>query len=152
MILRGEQVSSEQDPEHVAQYGPQKTKRYSVAGGLKQYGAYVTTLEPGARTSNRHWHEEEDEMLLVLSGEATVIEDDGPHTLQAGDAACWPAGAPNAHQVFNRSDAPCTFVIIGTRVPRDVVHYPDLGRTLYIADGRWRIEDAAGKVVREGVE
>jgi uncharacterized cupin superfamily protein len=51
-----------------------------------------------------------------------VIEEDGAHVLHPGDAACWPAGAANAHQVVNRSDEPCTYVIFGTRMAHEVIH------------------------------
>ncbi len=81
--------------------------QYSDAGGLTQFGAYVETLQPGAQSSERHYHEEEDEFLYMLSGEATVIEDDGAHPLHRGDAACWATGTANAHQVVNRSGTPC---------------------------------------------
>ena len=145
MIIRKDQPRADQDTD-------ERTERlgYSDAGGLTQFGAYVETLQPGTRTSDRHWHEEEDEFLYVLSGEATVIEEDGDHLLQTGDAACWPAGAANAHQVVNRSDEPCTYLIFGTRMARDVVHYPDTGKTLYDEDGNWRLERDDGSLINGG--
>jgi uncharacterized cupin superfamily protein len=76
----------------------------------------------------------------VLSGEATVIEEDGAHLLRPGDAACWPAGNENGHQVVNRSDVPCTYLIFGTRMAHDTVHYPDAGKVLYDEDGTWRLQ------------
>ena len=33
-----------------------ETQHLSVAGGLRQFGAYVETLAKGAWSSNRHWH------------------------------------------------------------------------------------------------
>jgi uncharacterized cupin superfamily protein len=123
---------------------------YSEAGGLTQFGAYTETLQPGSRSSERHWHEESDEFLYMLSGEATVIEDDGAHPLRRGDAACWPAGVSNAHQVVNRSEEPCTYLIFGTRMARDTVHYPDVGRTLYDEDGTWRLQRADGTLIKGG--
>ncbi len=120
----------------------ERTERllYSDAGGLTQYGAYVETLQPGAGSSEGHWHEEEDEFLYVISGEATVVEGDGAHPLGPGDAACWPAGETNAHQVVNRSGAPCTYLIFGTRMARDVVHYPESGRVQRdFEDGTWQM-------------
>ena len=122
---------------------------YSDAGALTQFGAYVETLDPGARSSERHWHEKEDEFLYVLSGAVTVVEDDGTHELVAGDAACWPAGIPNAHCVENRSGAPCTYVIVGTRVTHDVCHYPDSGEALYTEGTQWRVE-RNGTVMKSG--
>ena len=81
-----------------------------------------------------------------------MVENDGEHRLEPGEGACWPAGSDNAHQVFNRSERPCTFLIVGTKVTRDIVRYPDLERTLYFDDGRWRLVDKEGKVLREGVD
>lgn len=126
--------------------------QYSDAGGLAQFGAYGEILQPEAESSHRHYHEEEDEFLYAISGEATVIEDDGEHTLHPGDAACWPACDTNAHHVVNRSDEPCTYLIFGTRMSRDTVHYPDSGRVLYDdEDGTWRLHLASdGTLLNEG--
>lgn len=131
-------------------HGPFESLRYSEAGGITQYGAYVETLQPGSTSSNRHWHEKEDELLYVISGEVTVVENDGPHLLRPGDAACWPAGVPNAHTVENRSSAPCAYLIIGTRLTHDVCHYPDIGRTLHTEGETWRLVEADGTVVKSG--
>lgn len=152
MIIRKGQAPADPEAEERAEhYGAHQRLRYSDAGGLTQFGAHVETLEPGSRSSNRHWHEEEDEFLYVVSGEATVVEEDGEHTLGPGDAACWPAGAANAHQVVNRSDAPCTYLIFGTRMARETIHYPDLGRVGSIEGGIWRLHRADdGALIMEG--
>jgi uncharacterized cupin superfamily protein len=115
-------------------YGARESLHLSEAGGLAQFVAHVQTLQPGSRSPDRHWHEEEDELLYMLSGEETVIEEDGPHLLRPGDAACWPAGTANAHQVVNRSGAPCSYFILGSGVVPDVIHYPDRGEILYAFD------------------
>jgi uncharacterized cupin superfamily protein len=125
----------------------------SDAGGLTQFGAHLVTLQPGARSSDRHWHEAEDEFLYMLEGAAIVMEEDGEHAIGPGDAACWPAGAANAHQVLNRSGSPCSFLVVGTRAAREVQRYPDLGRTTYIDGKAWRVtDDRTGKVLRQGVD
>lgn len=150
IIRKGTATVQQATEEHAQRQGHYTSARLSEDGGLSQFGAYIETLSPGARSSNRHWHEREDEFLHLLTGTATVVDDDGEHVLQPGDTACWPAGVPNAHHVFNRSDAPCSYLIVGTRVTHDVCHYPDLGRTLYTEGSNWRMEDAAGKVVKSG--
>ena len=124
-------------------------RHLSDAGGLTQYGAYLETLQPGGKSSDRHWHEKEDEFIYVVSGEATV-EDDGEHVLHPGDAACWPAGVPIGHQVVNRSQTPCSYLIVGTRVTHDVCHYPESGRVLHTEGEDWRIEARDGKVLAAG--
>ena len=146
MIIRKGEVSVHRGTEDRAE-----RLQYSDAGGLTQFGAYVETLQPGSRSSERHWHEDEDEFLYMLSGEATVIEEDGAHLLHRGDAACWPAGTANAHQVVNRSGAPCTYLIFGTRMAHDIVHYPDVREILYDEDGTWRLHRTDdGSLINEG--
>jgi uncharacterized cupin superfamily protein len=147
MIIRNDPSaarSHDGDPEGMT------ARRISDEGGVTQFGAYVVTLAPGARSSERHWHEKEDEFMFVLAGEVTVLENDGAHVLGPGDAACWPAGSDNAHSVVNRSDAPCSFLVAGTRVTHDVCHYPDVKRVLHTEGDTWRLVDEAGAVLKSG--
>jgi len=130
MIIRKDQAPVDRGTAEDEQtYGARESLHLTEEGGLTQFVAHVQTLQPGSRSGDRHWHEEEDELLYVLSGEATVIEEDGPHTLHPGDAACWPAATANAHQVVNRSGEPCTYLIFGSGAVPDVVHSPERGRS-----------------------
>ena len=148
MIIKKNQLPAERAERE--SFGVTDTLRLSDAGGLSQYGAYVQTLHPGARSSNNHWHENEDEFLYVLSGEVTVTEGGETQVLHTGDTACWPAGVPNAHHVSNQSTEPCSYLIVGTRVTHDICHYPDVGKTLYNEGEAWRLEDASGQVLKSG--
>lgn len=96
----------------------------SDAGGLTQFGKHLEVLHPGSRSSFRHWHTAQDEMVFMLSGEVVLIETTET-LLVAGDAACWPAGSPVAHCLENRSASDATDLIVGTRRSTDVIHYPD---------------------------
>ncbi len=122
------------------------------AVGLTQYGVAIETLAPGSRSSERHWHSDEDEFLMMLEGQAVLIEDDGETTLNPGDCAAWAKGVPNAHQLVNRTSEPVRFLMVGTRATQDAVHYPDAGRTTYLdrETGVWRVVAADGTVLREG--
>ena len=88
-------------------------RRLAPPTGLTEFGASHVRLDPGAWSSQRHWHEGEDEMVVMLSGKATLIEDDGETELVAGDIVAWPKGVRNGHHLVNRGDTPCTFVAIG---------------------------------------
>jgi uncharacterized cupin superfamily protein len=141
---------SETPDEHVARFGRARTLHLSDTAGLSQFGAHLQTLEPGAASSERHWHEAEDEFLYALDGMATVHDDDGMHDLSPGDAACWRHGDPNAHRVFNRTDADCRYLIVGSRAAGDVCHYPDSGSKAVNGTSRWQVTAADGSVLREG--
>ncbi|MCY1126145.1 cupin domain-containing protein [Frigidibacter sp. RF13] len=141
MILRKGTVATDTAPSNYpAPYAlPEGLMRWlplSDAGGLSQFGAAVETLDPGGQSSQRHWHEAEDEFLYVLDGELTVVENDGDHILTPGDAACWPAGVANGHCLINRSQRPATYLIVGTRAKDDAAHYPDINLHYSRKDGQ----------------
>ncbi len=104
----------------------QNAAQLAKAAGLTQFGVNQVTLDPGAYSALRHWHEQEDEFVYVLSGELVLIDENGEHPLSPGAFAGFPAGRPNAHHLTNRSAAPATFLSIGTRKAGvETVHYPD---------------------------
>ena len=104
----------------------QRTRLGDVAG-LTQFGVNLLRLPPGAWSSQRHWHEREDEFVYVLSGELTLVTSEGEEVLHAGDCAGFKAGEPNGHCLQNRSDAEAVLLEIGTRAPEtDHSDYPDL--------------------------
>ena len=51
------------------------------AFGLSQFGVNLTTLEPGAASSHRHWHQVEDEFIHVVEGTITLVDNAGKHKL-----------------------------------------------------------------------
>lgn len=94
--------------------------------GVTQFGVNHLTLEPGAYSALRHWHEQEDEFVFVLEGELVLIDDNGEHRLTAGMYAAFPAGEANAHHLCNRSAAPARLLAVGTRHRgAEMIHYPD---------------------------
>jgi len=89
-------------------------RRLSPAGGLTQFGVSHVTLKPGSWSSQRHWHDEEEEFAVILSGEAVLVEDDGETLLRAGDCIAFPAGTKNGHHLRNASDSDCVLVVVGS--------------------------------------
>jgi len=100
--------------------------RLGIAAGLTQFGVNLVTLEPGAWSSQRHWHAAEDEFVWIVDGELVLIEDDGETLLKAGDSAGWKAGVANGHHLVNRTDRPARLLAIGTRDDADHGEYPDI--------------------------
>lgn len=112
--------------------GPCTLQSLGDPGGLTQFGANLETLPPGSRSSIKHWHANEDELVYVLEGEVMLHEGEAVETLGPGDVATFKAGAETGHCLENRSDATCTYIVIGTRAPTDIVTYPDDDRVLTI--------------------
>ncbi|MGK2926861.1 MAG: cupin domain-containing protein [Lysobacterales bacterium] len=109
--------------------------RLGDVGGLTQFGANITILEPGGLSSMRHWHVHEDEFVMVTQGEVVLINDDGETVMRAGDCAAFPAGVENGHHFLNRSDAEARFLVIGTRAPTETVYYSDVDMMVVDVDG-----------------
>jgi len=100
-------------------------RKLGDAAGLTQYGVNLTTLLPGAMSALRHWHEREDEFVFIVSGEATLVENEGETILRPGDAAGFKAGVENGHHLVNRSGAPVVYLEVGARSDVERAHYPD---------------------------
>jgi uncharacterized cupin superfamily protein len=115
-------------------------RRIAPAAGLVDFGVSHVTLEPGGISSQRHWHEGEDELVVMLAGEAVLIEDEGETEIRPGDIAAFPKGVPNGHHLVNRSDRPCVFVAIG-RVAVTDCHYPDIDLHLDADGGAFTHKD-----------
>lgn len=129
--------------------GPLQKIPLSDAGGLTHFGAWIFVLPPGSRSSIPHWHSSEDELIQILEGQATLIEDGNEHVLGPGAVCAYPAGLARAHGFENRSDVELRLLVIGTRATKDVTTYPADGLTLTIdeAAGINEFRDAKGKRV-----
>ena len=89
-------------------------KRLGNAVGLDQFGVNLTRLKPGAASSQRHWHENEDEFVYMLEGELVLSRTaarpcSSPATPPAGrpaspTAIAW-STAPTATRSISRSAA-----------------------------------------------
>lgn len=107
-------------------YEARAKRALTQALGLEHFGVNITTLEPGAKSAERHWYSSEDEFVYVLSGTLTLVTDAGEEILEPGMAAGFPAGQPDGHQLVNRGLTPATYLEIGTRCRDDDVSYLDL--------------------------
>src|SRR6476619_4337523 len=88
-------------------------RRLAPASGLTDFGASHVVLKPGAWSSQRHWHNGEDEFLVMISGEAVLVEDDGRTTRGRGDCGAVPKGTGDGHHLVNESGQDCVFVVVG---------------------------------------
>ncbi len=95
--------------------------------GFTQFGVNRVELPPGAWSTLRHWHKTNDEMVVVISGELTLVTDDGEEVLGAGDCVGFRMNDPNAHHFQNRGYRPAIYFDIGGRDLYDVSTFPDEG-------------------------
>lgn len=108
-----------------AAVGPCQAIEYSDLGGLTQFGAFVEILPPGSKSSLKHWHANEDELVYMLTGEVILHEGETETPFRAGQCATFKAGVAVGHCLENRSDGDATYLVVGTRSGADTVTYPD---------------------------
>lgn len=73
---------------------------------------------------------------MVTEGECLLVQDQGETPMRAGDCAGFPAGSTNGHHFLNRSDKPATFLVVGSKAPREVATYSDVDLMVTMAAGK----------------
>ncbi|PRY79685.1 putative cupin superfamily protein [Yoonia maritima] len=124
-IIRAKDAQLDEPEKTHAVLGIYSARLFSDSGGLTQLGAFTETLPPRSKSSLRHWHATEDEMIYMLTG--TVIVHEGPTSspLHPGDSVTFKAGVPVGHYLENISNTDATYLAIGTRADNDIITYPD---------------------------
>jgi len=112
--------------------------RLGDAGGLTQFGANLVMLEPGALSSLRHWHLNEDEFVWIVEGECTLVQDAGEVVMRPGDCAAFPAGSTDGHHFINRTDRPAKFLVVGSKAKREEATYSDVDLKVELEGGKAR--------------
>jgi uncharacterized cupin superfamily protein len=100
--------------------------RLGDAAGLTAFGVNLVTLDPGAWSSQRHWHTHQDEFVYMLEGELVLVTDAGETTMRAGDCAGFKAGVRDGHHLQNRSGDVARFLVVGNRDEADGGEYSDI--------------------------
>lgn len=121
---------------YAGQMAGRSSLRLGEAGGLTQFGANEVILQPGARSSLRHWHAREDEFVMILQGECTLVQDEGEHVMRPGDCAAFPAGSTNGHCFMNKTSAEARFLVVGSKMNPEYATYSDVDLKLELKDGR----------------
>ena len=112
-------------------------KRFGKVAGLTNFGVNLVTLQPGSRSSIRHWHSKQDEFIYIVEGEVTLVTNEGKQLLIAGDCAGFPAGEVNGHHLINQSNSIAKYLEIGDKTPGDTVNYPDVDLVAKDSDTGW---------------
>ena len=126
-------------------------RRLGDALGRTHFGVNYTVLPSGSTSALRHWHQNEDEFVYILSGEATLISDIGEQILGPGMAAGFPAGKPDGHMLVNNSSEDVVYLEVGNRTPEDVVKYPENDLMLTKKPGDHQYSDREGNPLGDKV-
>lgn len=113
-------------PPHDAPCLNRKRLRLGLAAGLSQFGVNMLRLPKGQWSSQRHWHDRNDEFVMVLEGEVVLVTDAGEEVLRAGDCAGFKAGDPDGHHFQNRAEQDAVLLEVGSSFADDIAEYSDI--------------------------
>jgi uncharacterized cupin superfamily protein len=112
-------------------------------GGGELLGGTLYELPPGEATWPYHYELGCEEWLVVVSGRPTLRTEDGERALEPGDVAVFPSGPAGAHKLSNGTAEPCRVLLLSSKAPVAIVHYPDSGKV-----GLWTHGDGYLELLR----
>ena len=127
-------TSSNYPPPHNEQVKGRSGVALGNVFGLTQFGVNIITLEPGAWSSLRHWHVNEDELVYALEGEMILVSDHGRHPFRPGMVAGFKANNRNGHHFINESTKVARFLVVGSRASTETAHYSDIDMKVEVID------------------
>jgi len=112
--------------------------------GSQRIGLIIQTVQPGHRSSRRHRHLFQEELLVVMGGQGTLLHGEERLACGPGDAFLYLPGDPAAHCFENTGTEPLVIWAFGDRHAHEVCEYPDqgvafvegLGAEVRLADAR----------------
>jgi uncharacterized cupin superfamily protein len=138
MYLSAEKIAAMEGVRRVHTLNPAAIRMDKSLGdeaGLKNIGIHLISIAPGDKSTEFHTHRYEDEAIYVLSGRGTEIMGETKQKIGPGDFIGFPAGG-DAHETINDGTEPLVCLVIGQRLPQDVVDYPRKGKRLYRNSGQ----------------
>ena len=115
-------------------------KSLGDAVGMKNLGVHLTTVEPGDRSTEFHFHHYEEECVYVLSGHGSAVTGDQTYKVGPGDFLGHPVNKV-AHEMINDGTQPLVCLVIGQRLMQDITDYPRKGKRLYQHSGERSLVD-----------
>jgi len=101
--------------------------RLGRQAGAERLGLSLWEIPPGQAAYPYHYHLGEEELIVILSGQASLRGPDGWRGLREGEVLSFLVGEAGAHQIVNRSDEPVRMLVFSTSGAPDIVVRPDSG-------------------------
>lgn len=90
----------------------------------------VRQLNPGQHSAPYHFHRYAEELFMIISGSAMLRTPTGSEVVTIGDLMFFEKGETGAHQLYNHTAEPCTYLDVRTFIGYDVCEYPDSDKVL----------------------
>ncbi len=128
-LIRKDQIEFKEDSGKIENYRLfTASPRLSALVGSKNLFFDLRLLNPEQFSFPYHFHRHAEEMMMVISGTMTVRTPNGLEIMNEGDIAFFEMGETGAHQFYNHSTEPCTYLDVRTLFTVDICEYPDSGK------------------------
>src|SRR5674476_339370 len=130
-ILKCEDRNFQEDPNKIENFKLfSDVSRKKKGLNPKNLNFDLRLLNPGQFSAPYHSHRNAEELFMVVSGSMTLRTPNGLEIVTTGDIVFFEMGETGAHQFYNHTTEPCTYLDIRTFVVMDVCDYPDTGKVL----------------------
>lgn len=89
-------------------------------------------LNPSQYCAAYHFHRYAKELFMIISGSATLRTPKGLEVVNSGDLIFFEKGETGAHQLYNHTTEPCTYLDIRTFIGHDICEYPDSNKIFLV--------------------
>lgn len=128
-IFKHDSIEFKEDPGKTDHYRLfSASPRLGNAANSKNLIFDLRLLNPGQFSFPYHFHRNSEELMMIVSGTMTLRSEKGFEIMEKGDIVYFETGATGAHQFYNHSSEPCTYLDIRTLFGIDVSEYPDSGK------------------------
>ncbi len=116
------------------------TKTLSSATGLQRLGIHLVTICQGNDSTTHHYHDADEEFIYIVSGKGTARIGEESFEVGPGDFMGFPAPS-DAHSLHNPHAEDLVYLLGGEGWPVDVVHYPEIKRSMTRSHGKRAYSD-----------
>ncbi|MDP2723996.1 MAG: cupin domain-containing protein [Bacteroidales bacterium] len=128
-IINPEELHFQSDPSALPQFDLKTlTPRLFKMVGSEHLYFDIRNLDPGKYSFPYHFHRNAEELMMVITGSMTLRTPEGLKELHPGELVFFEMGETGAHQFYNHTESPCTYLDIRTKMGLDVSEYPDSGK------------------------
>ena len=130
-VLKSEKREFQEDPNKIdnfrilSDFSRKKNGIYP-----KNFNFDLRLLNPGQLSAPYHFHRFAEELFMIISGSMTLRKPEGFEVVSGGDLIFFEMGESGAHQFYNHTSEPCTYLDIRTYIGYDVCEYPDSDKIL----------------------
>lgn len=100
-------------------------KEVSEIFKAKSLSFHIRIMESKTFSYPYHWHTGEEELFIVLEGEATVRCHGEFRKVKEGDLIYYGTGPESVHQMYNHTDLPFKFFALSNIDETEKCYYPD---------------------------